>query len=227
MKRRSVGGVAFDFYGTLVDVAAVAEACGRVVADPRGFCSAWRQKQLEYTFLRTCMGRHRDFWAVTSEALDWTLSAFDAVPTPRARKRLMEAWLRPRPFPETASLLGALKPRLPLAVLSNGSPRMLRLGLASSGLRAYFSRVLSVESVGRYKPSPEVYRLAPERMGVPRGRILFVSANPFDVMGATSYGFRVCWVNRDKTRLDPLGFRPDFVVESLSELPGLGVLPKA
>jgi 2-haloacid dehalogenase len=130
----------------------------------------------------------------------------------------MESWLQPTAYPEVAAALPRLKERLPLAILSNGSPMMLRVGLERVGFRSHFQWVLSADAVKTYKPSPRVYQLAPKAMKLQKQRILFVSSNAFDVLGAKSFGFRVCWINRAGAPLDPLGPEPDIVVRGFDEL---------
>jgi 2-haloacid dehalogenase len=211
-------GITFDMYGTVVDVGAVAEACRAVAPDPVAFNSQWRAKQLEYTFLRNAMGKYRDFWTVSEQALDYTIQRFGLTVSPEQRKGLMEAWLKPTPYSEVARALPRLKNRYPLAILSNGSLKMLRAGLDRTGLRPHFRWVLSADAVKVYKPSPQVYQLAPKAMKLQKHQILFVSSNSFDVLGAKSFGFKVCWINRAGTPLDSLGPIPDVVVKSFEEL---------
>jgi len=218
MAQRRVKGMAFDMYGTLVDVGAVAEACRAVVPDPAAFATQWRAKQLEYTFLRSLMGTYQDFWRVSEEALAFTIRRFGLRVYPAQRKRLMNAWLSLSPYPEVATALPRLKERYPLAVLSNGSLKMLRVGLERTGLLPTFRWVISADAVRLYKPSPKVYELAPRRMKMKKGEILFVSSNSFDVVGAKSFGLRVCWINRTGAPLDPLGPEPDLVAKSFGEL---------
>ncbi|MBI4561405.1 MAG: haloacid dehalogenase type II [Candidatus Rokubacteria bacterium] len=218
MVRGPIKAIAFDMYGTVVDVGAVARACKDVAPDPMAFNAQWRAKQLEYTFLRSLMGRYQDFWAVSEQALEFTLQRFGLGASPEQRRTLMEAWLHPSPYPDVGPALSRLEDRYPLALLSNGSPKMLRVGLERTGLRPYFRWVISVDSVKQYKPSPRVYQLAPKRMKVKKGEILFVSSNSFDVVGAKTFGFKVCWLNRTAAPLDPLGPRPDLVVKNMEEL---------
>lgn len=218
MARLRVKGIGFDMYGTVVDVGAVAEACREVAPDPVAFNSQWRAKQLEYTFLRSLMGKYQDFWKVSEQALEFTIRRFGLEVSPEQRSRLMEAWLQPTPYPEVAAALPRLKERYPLAVLSNGSPKMLRTGLERTGLRPHFRWVISVDAVKLYKPSPKVYQLAPRHMKLKKEEILFVSSNSFDVVGAKGFGFRVCWINRTGAPLDPLGPKPDLTVRSFDEL---------
>lgn len=218
MAKLRVKGIAFNMYGTVVDVGAVAEACKEVAPDPVAFNTQWRAKQLEYTFLRSLMGRYRNFWWVTGEALEFAIQRFALQVTPEQRKRLMEAWLHPTPYPEVATALPRLKEKYLLAVFSNGSLKMLRTGLEQTGLRPHFRWIISVDAVRLYKPSPKVYELAPKHMRLQRSQILFVSSNSFDVVGAKSFGFKVCWIHRSGFPLDPLGPKPDLVVNSFDEL---------
>ncbi len=218
MPKLRVRGIAFDMYGTVVDVGAVAVACRAIAPDPAAFTALWRAKQLEYSFLRTLMGTYRDFWRVTGDALDFALMRSGLQVTPDQRRRLMDAWLHPTPYPEVAAALPRLTARYPLAILSNGSPRMLRLGLERTGLRPHFQSVISVDEVQQFKPSPKVYQLAPKYLKLKKEGILFVSSNSFDVVGAKAFGFTVCWINRTGGPLDPLGPKPDVVVKSFDEL---------
>ncbi len=210
--------VVFDMYGTLVDVAGVAAASKGVVPDPEAFTALWRSKQLEYSFLRTLLGRYRDFWRVTQEALDFALARFGLRLSAEERGRLLDAWLRPTAYPDARAALPRLAGRFRLAVLSNGTPRMLRAGLRHCGLGPHIGAVLSAHAVRRYKPSPQVYRLATIRLRTPRRKILFVSANPFDVAGAMRFGFRVCWINRTRAPLESLAPRPPMVASDLDAL---------
>ena len=218
MAKRGVKGIVFDMYGTLVDIGAVAEACKQVAPEPVAFNAHWRAKQLEYTFLRTLMGKYRDFWKVTEDALEFTVQRFGLQVSPEQRKQMMEAWLDPTPYPEVEAALPRLKEISLLAILSNGSVKMLRNGLERTGLRPYFRWVMSADAVKVYKPSPEIYRLAPKQMRLQKNEILFVSSNSFDVMGSKNFGFKVCWINRSGVPLDPLGPKPDLVVKSFDEL---------
>ena len=218
MPKLRVKGIAFDLYGTIVDVAAVAEACKDIASDPAAFTAQWRAKQLEYTFLRSLMGTYQDFWRVSEQALAFALDRFGVAASPEQERHMMDAWLRPKPYPEVAAALPRLKERYPLAVLSNGSPRMLRAGLEHSGLRPHFRWVISVDAVRVYKPSPRVYQLAPKHMKLRKHDILFVSSNSLDAIGAKAFGFQVSWINRTRAPLDPLGPKPDLIVGNFDEL---------
>lgn len=212
-----VDAVAFDLYGTLLEVASVGRAAAEVADEPARLVDLWRTKQLEYTWLRSLMGRHQDFWATTGDALDYSLDRLGIVVDEVTRSRLLGAWLDVRPYPEVAEALAALAPRR-LAVLSNGSPDMLDAGLAAAGLTDLLDPVVSIEEVGIYKPHPSVYGLLADRVGVGLGRTLFVSSNAWDVAGARAAGLRVAWVNRLGLPFERLGVEPDLEVADLAAL---------
>ena len=182
----------FDAYGTLFDVHSVMEAARAVTPDPQALSQLWRQKQLEYTWLRSLMGRYQDFWLVTGQALRFALRRLGITAAESQIEALMSAYLTLSPFPEVPNALRALRGR-PLAILSNGSPRMLESAVRSSGLGAAFDHVLSVDAVGVYKPSPLVYDLAVRAFGLPAREILFVSSNAWDVAGAAGAACRTGW----------------------------------
>jgi 2-haloacid dehalogenase len=211
-------GYVFDAYGTLFDVHSVVEAGRALTNDPATLSATWRQKQLEYTWLRALMGRYEDFWAVTEAALRYTIRRLGLQAAEPQIRRLMDAYLSLACFPEVPGALARLQGR-PRAILSNGSPRMLQAAVASSGLASHFDHVLSVDAVRTYKPSPAVYALAPRALGVPADELLFVSSNAWDVAGAKAFGYRVAWCNRQRAPEEELGVRPDLVIAGLDELP--------
>jgi 2-haloacid dehalogenase len=212
-----VDAVAFDLYGTLAEVASVGRAAAEVTEDPAALVDLWRQKQLEYTWLRSLMGRYQDFWATTGDALDYSLDRLGITVDQPTRAELHNAWLAVRAYPEVPAALDSLAPR-PLAVLSNGNPEMLEACLATAGIRDRFEHVLSVDEVGVFKPHPSVYQLAVKAFGLPAERILFVSSNPWDAAGARTFGFTVAWVNRMGVPFERLGATPDLVVSDLAAL---------
>ncbi len=216
---RDPDALVFDLYGTLLEIASVGRAAGAVTDEPGPFVDLWRQKQLEYSWLRSLMGRYVDFWAVTGDALAYTLERRGVQVDAAGRERLLGAWLDVAPHPEVPDALAALAPRT-LAVLSNGSPSMLEDGLAAGGLTKAISHVISVHGLSIYKPHPSVYALAGSALGLPPERMLFVSSNPFDVAGAGSFGLPVAWVNRTGAPMERLGVTPDLVVSDLDELAG-------
>ena len=212
-----IDAVAFDLYGTLLEVASVGRAAAEVTDDPAALVDLWRQKQLEYSWLRSLMGRYQDFWTTTGDALDYALDRLGIKVDDEARARLLGAWLDVRVYPEVPEALAALGPRR-LAVLSNGNPEMLETGLAAAALRDRFEHVLSVDEVGVFKPHPSVYELALKAFNLPPERILFVSSNPWDASGARTFGLPVAWVNRAGVPFERLGVTPDLTVTDLAEL---------
>jgi 2-haloacid dehalogenase len=213
-----VQGLLFDAYGTLFDVHSVIEAGRAVTDDPQALSQLWRAKQIEYTWLRSLMGRYEDFWAVTEAALVFACRRLGLVLGPAERARLMEAYLRLEPFPEVPGVLERLRV-LPCAILSNGAPRMLEAAVRHAGLAPYLAAVISVDAVRTYKPSPEVYALGPSRLGVPKESLCFVSSNAWDVAGAKAYGLPVVWVNRAGAPHEELGPTPDLELRDLTGLP--------
>ena len=208
----------FDAYGTLFDVHSVVEAGRAVTDDPQALSALWRQKQLEYTWLRSLMGQYVDFWAVTEAALSFALRRLGLQPSPAQVEALMDAYLSLATFPEVKAALAALAPA-PLGILSNGSPRMLDAAVYSGGLDGVFQHVISVDSVRVFKPSPLVYELGPQAFGLSAREILFVSSNAWDVAGAAAFGYRTCWCNRLGVAMDELGVTPDHEVERLDQIP--------
>jgi 2-haloacid dehalogenase len=169
------------------------------------------------TWFRALMERYEDFWWITEAALRAAIQQLSIPATAPQVERLMEAYLCPAAFDDVRSALEALKP-LPLAILSNGSPRMLEGAAQGNGLKAYFTEIISVDRVKSYKPSPRVYALGPGLLNVPADQILFVSSNAWDAAGAKAFGYRVCWCNRSGAEMEDWGFPPDFTVRQLDEL---------
>ena len=213
-----IRGYVFDAYGTLFDVHSVVEAGREITSDPVALSIMWRQKQLEYTWLRALMGTYADFWAVTEAALRYTIRRLGLTATEPQVRGLMDAYLSLACFPEVKAALGRLAGR-PRAVLSNGAPAMLAAAVAVSGLGALLEHVISVDRVKTYKPSPLVYALGPDTLGVSAGELLFVSSNGWDVAGAKAFGYQVAWCNRTGAPEEELGVRADRVISSLDDLP--------
>jgi len=208
----------FDAYGTLFDVHSIVDTARAITPDPQALSLLWRQKQLEYTWLRSLMERYEDFWVVTGQALRYAMRRLGITATEAQVATLMDAYLTLLPFPEVPSALRALA-GTPLAILSNGSPRMLESAVRSSGLDGVFAHVLSVDAVAMYKPSPRVYEMASRALGVEPGEILFVSSNGWDVAGASSFGFRTCWCHRASAPAEELEATPDYEVDRLDAIP--------
>ncbi|SIO62874.1 2-haloacid dehalogenase [Bradyrhizobium erythrophlei] len=212
----------FDAYGTLFDFAAAAKGCRDLLGDDIDrLTGLWREKQLQYTWLRAVQDRHEDFWQVTGDALDFALETL-GIEKPGLRERLMTLYLTLDAFPEVPAVLKRLKQAgLQTAILSNGSPKMLDAVVKSANLVGLIDAVLSVEEVGIYKPHPKVYQLAVDRLKVPASAIAFQSSNAWDAYAASAFGMQVVWCNRYAQRRERLPGRPDREVRSLSELPGL------
>jgi 2-haloacid dehalogenase len=212
----------FDAYGTLFDYASAAARCKDTLgADWQAFSDVWRRKQLEYTWLRSLMGRHIDFWHVTGESLDYALALFKRQ-DPALRALLMQQYLNLEPYPEVPDMLRQLKDKgMKTAILSNGSPTMLTAAVNSAGLSEFVDASLSVEAVGVYKPHPSVYQLAVDKLATPAGRICFLSSNGWDAAGAAAFGFRVVWVNRSGAPPENLPASPERQITSLAQLPAL------
>ena len=212
----------FDAYGTLFDVAAAARTCSAELGEKSSALSTlWREKQLQYTWLRTLQGRHADFWQVTGEALDFALETLQ-ISGSGLRERLLSLYLTLDAFPEVRDTLARLKQAgMRTAVLSNGSPHMLKAAVEGAQITHLLDAVLSVEEVGVYKPHPRVYQLAVERLGLEAGAIAFQSSNAWDAWAASAFGMRVVWCNRYDQRPEKLPGRPDREIRSLAELPAL------
>jgi 2-haloacid dehalogenase len=221
----------FDAYGTLFDVAAAAR---EAAAEPGREALAkvwptlaanWRRKQLEYSWIRALSDNHTDFWAVTQNGLDWSLESAGLAGDTELRERLLALYWNLSAFPEVPEMLETLqKGGISTAILSNGSPDMLDGAVHSAGLGDLLDGVLSVESVGIFKPAPQVYDLVIQRFGVAKEHVLFVSSNGWDAAAAAAYGFKTAWVNRNGDPVDRLPGQPDHVLTELSGIPGLAGL---
>jgi 2-haloacid dehalogenase len=212
----------FDAYGTMFDYASAAAGCRDELRDNMGpLTTLWRDKQLQYTWLRALEGKHADFWQVTGDALDFALETL-GISNAALRSRLMNLYLTLDAFPEVPAMLQRLKAAgLKTAILSNGSPKMLEAAVENAKIGHLLDAVLSVEAVGVYKPHPKVYRLAVERFGVEPKAISFQSSNAWDAYAASAFGMRVVWCNRYGQRPERLPGKPDREVKSLAELPAL------
>jgi len=212
----------FDAYGTLFDVSSVARGCKEALGDRwEQFSDLWRSKQLQYTWLRGLSGHHADFWQVTGDALDFAMATLH-VEDRQLRDHLLERYLSLEAFPEVPETLRRLRAGgLKLAVLSNGTPRMLESAVRNAGIAELLDAVYSVEEVGVYKPHPSVYRLPSDRLGLMAGEICFLSSNSWDAYSAKSFGLRVLWCNRFHQAEERLPAPPDGSIPDLSWLPGI------
>ena len=216
--KRGIQAIAFDAYGTLFNVHSVVALCDRKFPG-RGveLSGLWRAKQLEYTWLRSLSGRYEDFWMVTESALSFACRSLNLACPPQTHEELMDSYLRLEVFSDVKLALAKLS-RFKLAILSNGTARMLSAAVESAGLNRVFTDVISVDEVNIYKTSPRVYRLVSQHLGVPDTAVAFASSNFWDIAGAKSFGFWTCWVNRGKLPEEELGVMPDVTVPTLDGL---------
>jgi 2-haloacid dehalogenase len=210
--------VIFDAYGTLFDVRSVQEETERAFpGHGEAITELWRRKQLEYTWLRTLMNRYRKFSHVTRSALTYAIRNHGLTVDLGKIEHLMQAYLRLEAFPEVHEVLEALADRK-RAILTNGDMGMIEPAVHAAGLENHLDTIISVDRIQTYKPSPQAYALVTNLLSVPAGHVLFVSSNPFDVVGATNFGFRVAWVKRGDGQMDELDTQPAHTVETLKEL---------
>ena len=211
----------FDAYGTLFDVHSAVRRYSNQVKESEGVSALWRTKQLEYTWLRSLMGRYVDFWQVTADALDFSLETYGISDTV-IRQDLLQAYMTLSCYSEVPDVLDRLKRKgIRCAILSNGSPQMLSSAVKNSGLSEFFDAVISVDMIGQYKPDPRVYRLAVDELKVEKSKIAFQSSNAWDAAGANAYGFNVVWVNRFKQKPERLNTSVDIELTDLEKLPEL------
>jgi 2-haloacid dehalogenase len=212
----------FDAYGTVFDFASAAASCADVLGGKAAqLTTLWRDKQLQYAWLRSLQGKHADFWQVTGDALDFAMDALGLADA-GLRERLMGLYLTLAPFPDAIETLRDLRASgMAMAILSNGSPAMLAPVIESAGMTSLFDAVLSIEEAGVYKPHPSVYQLAVERLGVKPNEIAFLSSNGWDAYAASAFGFRAIWCNRYAQPRERLPGKPEREIRSLAELPAM------
>jgi 2-haloacid dehalogenase len=214
----TIKALAFDAYGTIFDVHSVIALCDQLFPG-RGpaLSQLWRTKQLEYTWLRSLMGAYEDFWKVTESGLAFACESLGLQLTDDKRAQLLDAYLHLTPYTDVPPALQSLQ-HLPLAILSNGAPRMLNDVVANANLSHAFKHLLSVDSVKIFKPHLSVYQLAPDTFGVAAQEIGFVSSNGWDIAGAAHFGFRTFWINRTKQPVEGLGSQPYRIVSTLQDV---------
>ena len=212
----------FDAYGTLFDVASAAAHAREKLGDKwQPLAELWRMKQLQYTWLRSLMKKHADFWQVTADALDYAMASMQLA-DPALRDRLMDLYLSLDAYPDVVDTLSRLKAAgMKLAILSNGTPKMLAAACENSGLAGLLDAVLSVESVGIFKPHPSVYRLPADRFALAPDRMCFLSSNAWDAHAAKANGYRVLWCNRFGQTPERIPQAPDGEIATLRVLPEL------
>ena len=210
--------IVFDAYGTLFDVNSAAEKCKDKIGDKwESFANFWRTTQLEYTWLRSLMDRHKNFWQVTEDSLDKSMKVFDIDPS--MRNELLNLYKILSPYREVPGTLKALKEKkFKLAILSNGTPSLLDQLVKSNHLDNLFDDLFSIEQVGIYKPSSRVYDMPIKKYNISKSEVAFLSANTWDVSGGGNYGYQSIWVNRNNNIFDNLDFKPKYQITDLNKL---------
>ena len=215
---KNIKAIIFDAYGTLFDVNSSAEKCKEKIGDKwLDFANYWRTTQLEYTWLRSLMKRHKDFWQITQDSLDKSMKLYNI--DSLMREELLNLYKNLSPFPEVKETLNKLKEaNYKLAILSNGTPGLLNQLVKSNDLENMFEDIFSIEEVGVYKPDKKVYDLPTKKYGVKKEDIVFLSSNTWDVSGGGNYGYNAIWVNRNNTVFDNLDYKPKNEVSNLTQL---------
>ena len=214
----NVKAIIFDAYGTLFDVNSAAEKCKDKIGDKwEGFANFWRTTQLEYTWLRSLMDRHKDFWQITEDSLDKSIKVFNIDPS--MKNELLNLYKILSPYKEVPETLKTLKEKkFKLAILSNGTPSLLDQLVKSNHLDNLFDDIFSIEQVGIYKPSSRVYDMPIKKYNISKSEVVFLSANTWDVSGGGNYGYQSIWVNRNNNIFDNLDFRPKYQITDLNKL---------
>ena len=214
----NVKAIIFDAYGTLFDVNSAAEKCKDKIGEKwERFANFWRTTQLEYTWLRSLMNRHKDFWQVTEDSLDKSMRTFNIDPS--MRNELLDLYKILSPYKEVPETLKTLKEKkFKLAILSNGTPSLLDELVKSNHLDNLFDDIFSIEQVGVYKPSSRVYDMPIKKYNINKSEVAFLSANTWDVSGGGNYGYQSIWVNRNNTIFDNLDFEPKYQITDLNKL---------
>ena len=215
---KNIKAIIFDAYGTLFDVNSAAEKCKEKIGDKwEKFANFWRTTQLEYTWLRSLMLRHKNFWQVTEDSLDKSMQAFNIDKS--MRSDLLNLYKILSPFKEVPETLKILKKKkYKLAILSNGTPSLLNELVKSNNLDNLFDDIFSVEEVGVYKPDSKVYDMPIKKYNIEKNEVAFLSANTWDVSGGGNYGYQSIWVNRNNSIFDNLDFKPENQITDLNKL---------
>ena len=218
---KNIKAIIFDAYGTLFDVNSAAEKCKNKIGEKwEPFANYWRTTQLEYTWLRSLMGRHQDFWKVTEQSLDKSMKVFKIDTS--MKDELLDLYKVLSTFPEVKETLKKLKEKnYKLAILSNGTPALLRELVSSNNLESIFDDVLSIEEVKIYKPHPNVYNIPIKKYQIEKNQFAYLSSNTWDVSAAGNFGFNAVWVNRNKNIFDNLDYKPITEINNLSDLNNL------
>ena len=210
--------IVFDAYGTLFDVNSAAEKCKvKIGNDWEAFANFWRTTQLEYTWLRSLMKRHKDFWRITEDSLEKSMRVFNI--DKKMKNELLDLYKVLSPYPEVKQVLENLKKKnLKLAILSNGTPALLKDLVESNNLDGLFNNLFSIEEVKIYKPDTRVYDLPVKKYKIKSSEVIFLSSNTWDVSGGGNYGYNSIWVNRNKSSFDKLDYQPKLIIDNLSQL---------
>ena len=218
---KNIKAIIFDAYGTLFDVNSAAEKCKNKIGEKwEPFANYWRTTQLEYTWLRSLMGRHQDFWKVTEQSLDKSMKVFQIDTS--MKDELLHLYKVLSTFPEVKETLKKLKEKnYKLAILSNGTPSLLKELVSSNNLESIFDDVLSIEEVKIYKPHPNVYNIPIKKYQIEKNQFAYLSSNTWDVSAAGNFGFNAVWVNRNKNIFDNLDYKPITEINNLSDLNNL------
>ena len=218
MKIENIKVCVFDAYGTLFDVNSAAAKCKEKLGSKwESFANAWRTTQLEYTWLRSLMKKHKNFLEITEESLDHTMETFKI--KKEMRNELLDLYKKLSPYSEVKECLEGLKAKkIKITILSNGTPDLLKGLVESNNIQNYFDDIFSIESVGIYKPDPKVYEIPIKKYGCKPENICFMSSNTWDVSGGGVFGYKAVWVNRLNKVFDKLGYKPKFVINNLKEL---------
>jgi 2-haloacid dehalogenase len=215
---KNIKAIIFDAYGTLFDVNSAAEKCKDKIGDKwEGFANYWRTTQLEYTWLRSLMNRHKNFWQVTEDSLDKSMKAFKIDPS--MRNELLNLYKTLSTFSEVPDVLKKLKDKnYKLGILSNGTPDLLNELVKSNNLNNIFDNIFSIEEVGIYKPSTKVYDIPVKRYKIQKDEVIFLSSNTWDISGGGNYGYNCIWVNRNNNIFDNLDYKPKNKITNLIQL---------
>ena len=215
---KNIKAIIFDAYGTLFDVNSAAEKCKEKIGDKwEDFANYWRITQLEYTWLRSLMNRHKDFWEVTEDSLNKSMKKFEI--DPNMRSELLNLYKILSTYPEVKKTLEELKRKnFKLAILSNGTPDLLNQLVKSNSLEEFFDDIFSIETVGIYKPNADVYNIPIKKYNILKNEVLFLSSNTWDVSGGGNFGYKSIWVNRNNNIFDNLDYSPEFELKNLKDL---------
>ena len=215
---KNIKAIIFDAYGTLFDVNSAAEKCKEKIGDKwESFANYWRATQLEYTWLRSLMGKHKDFWQITEDSLDKSMKAFDIKIS--MKNELLNLYKFLSTFDEVPRSLKTLKEKkYKLAILSNGTPKLLNELIKNNDLENLFDDIFSVEEVGVYKPDSRVYDIPIKKYRIKKNEIAFLSANTWDVSGGGNFGYNSIWVNRNNNIFDNLDYKPKYEIKDLNKL---------